>query len=229
MLVFESTQPILQRKQTALDVQDLEGLLRLRVQFWNWTLFSGIYTRIDQVFLLWGLITGVIFLTAQFLTVSWMTQAVLWSVLTLAGSIGTVALTWYWVTIEEFRWVVYYWVALMGVGVVLTNMGLFGGWWQILEHLCPLWLGLSAIGYLGTAWGMRSRAFLFNGILHLLGIVLLPYFLPWQYLVTGAVMAGSLFFLAEMQWDMQSVSSYSMLDEVQRKFNYQQLMLRQQR
>jgi hypothetical protein len=69
-------QPILQRKQHALDLQDLEGLLHIHIQIKDFKLFSSFYTRIDQVFILWGVIAAVIFSTAQFLTVSWANQAI---------------------------------------------------------------------------------------------------------------------------------------------------------
>jgi hypothetical protein len=149
------------------------------------------------------------------------------TVLTIAGSLGTVWLTWYWAMVERLKWVVYLWVVLMLLGIGLTNWGLFGGWWQLLMYLCPLWLGLCGIGYLGTAWGLRSRAFAVSGIVHLLGIVSLPYMLQWQYLVTGLISAGTLFLLAETQWDMQSTSSYQTLTKEQRQFNQRQEYLRQ--
>ena len=63
MTFFNSQEPLLRRKQTDLDIQDLEGLIS-----WQWKLngvpiVSWLYTRIDQVFLLWGWIVGLIFLT----------------------------------------------------------------------------------------------------------------------------------------------------------------------
>lgn len=225
MTAFSSTEPIFRRKQAALDVQDLRGLLQIQVQISDRTLLSRFYTRIDQVFLLWGAIVGCMFITAQFTPLSWTIQAVGWSLLTLLGSWATVHLTWYWVTVEQLRWVVYWWVGLMVIGVALTNIGIFGGWW-LLPYLCPLWLGVSAAGFLGTAWGLRSRAFLLATILHIVGIAVLPYLLGWQYLVTGLVIASSLFALAETQWDMQSTSTFQTLTTKQREFNYQQQLCR---
>jgi hypothetical protein len=227
MTAFSTAQPILRRKQHALDVQDLEGLLHIDIKIKDVKLFSGFYTRIDQVFILWGSITAVIFLTAQFLTLNWTDQAMLWSVLTLVGSWGTCNLAWYWVTVERLRWVVYAWVGLMIGGVLLTNWGIFGGGWVVLPHLCRLWLGLSGIGYLVTAWGLRSRAFLVSGLLHLVAIALLPYFPAWQFLFTGIVTAGILFLLAEVQWDMQSTTKNQLLTVVQKQFNQRQNELRQ--
>jgi hypothetical protein len=220
-------EPILRRKQEALDVQDLCGLLKIHIRVKDRTLFSRFYTRIDQVFLLWGFVTAIIFLTAQSVPISWAIQSIFWSALTIGATCGTVNLTWYWVTVEQLRWVVYAWVGLMLAGVVLTNLGIFAGYWQILLYLCPLWLGLCALGYLGTAWGLRSRAFLMNGLLHLLAIALLPIFPTVQYLIAGLVMSGSLLLLAEVQWDMQSTSSYSSLSEEHQQFNQEQRLLRQ--
>ena len=79
MTFFNASEPLIRCKQEHLDVQDREGLLQLRWQIGNITLFSGLYTRIDQTFLLWGLVTGGIFFTAQFFPISWSFQAILWS------------------------------------------------------------------------------------------------------------------------------------------------------
>jgi hypothetical protein len=221
MTFASSPQPIIRRKQDALDVQDLAGLLHIHIQIQDFQIFSSFYTRIDQVFMLWGSITAVIFLTAQFLPLSWADQAVIWSALTLIGSWGTCQLAWYWVTVERLRWVVYTWVGLMLGGIALTNWGIFGGGWVLLPHLCFLWLGLSAIGYLVTSWGLRSRAFLLSALFHLAGIVLLSYVPTWQFLLTGLITTGSLFFLAEMQWDMQA-SDAQLLTTEQKQFNQHQ-------
>lgn len=224
---LKSVQPIIRRKQHALDVQDQEGLLKVQLKIKDWTLFSRFYTRIDQVFLLWSVITGIIFLTGQFSALSWMFQAILWTSLTLIGVFGTVSLAWYWVTVERLRWVVFAWVGLMLVGVGLTDWGIFGEGGEILPYLSVLWLGLSASGYLTTAWGMKSRAFMINGLLHLGAIVLLPYVDTWQFLLTGIVTAGSLFLLAEVQWDMKSTTYCLRLTEAQKLINQQQRQLRE--
>jgi hypothetical protein len=227
MILSKSVQPILRRKQQALDVQDQEGLLRLRVKIGEWTLLSRFYTRIDQVFLLWGSITAVIFCTGQFSVLSWMTQAVLWTILTLFGALGTVCLAWYWVSVERLRWVIFAWVGLMLTGVGLTDWGIFGSGGEILPYLSVLWLGLSAVGYLTMGWGMKSRAFLTNGCLHLGAIFLLPMADTWQFLLTGIVTAGSLFLLAEVQWDMKSTTYCKRLTETQRLCNEKQQELRE--
>jgi hypothetical protein len=149
-------------------------------------------------------------------------------VLTLIGTLGTVRLAWYWVSVEQLRWVVYCWVALMLGGLVLTNVVILGTVWPfLLMYLCPLWLGLSGVGYLCTAWGLRSRTFLLGGALHLLAIALLAYLPQVQYLIAGIITSGVLFLLAELQWDMQSTSNYERLAVAERQFNQQQRQSRQ--
>ncbi|NJL88153.1 MAG: hypothetical protein HC886_22820 [Leptolyngbyaceae cyanobacterium SM1_1_3] len=71
----------------------------------------------------------------------------------------------------------------------------------MLLNLCPLWLGLSALGYLVTAGGMGWRALALTGFYHLGAIAALPLFLIGQFLLTGLVMASSLLFLSVLQWD----------------------------
>jgi hypothetical protein len=227
MTSLTAVQPIFRSKRHALDIQDLEGLLKIHWKINHLTLYSGLFTRIDQVFLLWGIITATIFLTEQFLPISWITQAVLWSVLTMVGTLGTVHLSWYWVSVEQLRWVVYCWVGLMLAGVAATDFAIFGGGWQLLMHLYPLWLGLSALGYLLTAWGLRSYAFLISCLLHLLAIASLSFLPQWQALITGITTAGCLFLLAEVEWDMQSTSDFQILTEEQKQFNAQQRRLRE--
>jgi hypothetical protein len=223
------SQPFLREKQEALDFQDLQGLVRLKLQIGRLTLLSGFYTRIDQVFILWGAISAVIFLTAQFLPISWYTQAIIWTVLTIIGTVGMLILTWFWVCVEKLRWLVYYWAILMLGGVTLTDLGIFLGWAEVLMRLCPLWLGLSALGYLGTGWGMRSRTFLLIAFIHLVGIFLLPYVGGWQFLTTGLVMAMSLLVLAELQWDMRpAIEDYNLLTPEQKEFNRRQQQRRQE-
>jgi hypothetical protein len=227
MTFFNSTEPIIRSKQEALDFQDRKGLLRIHIELGDKTLVSALYTRIDQVFIIWGLISAIIFITAQFLPLSWMIQAGFWTVLTLIGTIAMVCLTNFWVKVERLQWILYFWVSLMLGGVIVTDLSIFLGWGQILMRLCPLWLGLSAIGYLGTGLGMRSRAFILAGLLHLLGITILPYVGSLQFLATGIVMAVSLLLFAEVQWDMRPPIKYSLLTPDQRQFNQKQYQLRQ--
>ncbi len=68
-------------------------------------------------------------------------------------------------------------------------------------NLCPLWLGLIALGYLCTGIGMRSRALMLTAIVHLLSILIVPYVGEWQFLATGIITGGSSLMLAELQWD----------------------------
>lgn len=227
MSFFNPTEPILRSKQEELDFQDRQGLLRLQLKIANKTLISTFYTRIDQVFVLWGLICTMIFFTAQFVPISWVIQAKLWSTLTLIGTVGMVGLTHFWVKVERLRWVLYCWVVLMLTGVVLTDLSIFLSWGEILIRLCPMWLGLSAIGYICTGIGMRSRAFTLASSVHLLGIILLPHVGSWQFLTTGLVMAASLLLFAEVQWDMRPPINYNLLTREQQQFNKEQYRIRQ--
>jgi hypothetical protein len=227
MTFFNPSEPIIRSKQEALDFQDRQGLLSLDIKLGDKTLISVFYTRIDQVFILWGLISAAIFITAQFAPISWVIQAGLWSVLTLIGTMGMVVLTHFWVKVERLRWVLYFWVILMLTGVVLTDLSIFLSWGPILMRLCPMWMGLSALGYFGTGVGMRSRAFTLASIVHLLGIAVLPYLGGWQFLSTGIVMAASLLMFAGVQWDMRPPIEYNLLTREQKQFNEKQYQLRQ--
>ncbi|MBD0361471.1 MAG: hypothetical protein ICV55_01570 [Coleofasciculus sp. C3-bin4] len=227
MTFFNPSEPIIRSKQEALDFQDRQGLLSLDIKLGDKTLISVFYTRIDQVFILWGLISAAIFITAQFAPISWVIQAGLWSILTLIGTVGMVVLTHFWVKVERLRWVLYFWVILMLTGVVLTDLSIFLSWGPILMRLCPMWMGLSALGYFGTGVGMRSRAFTLASIVHLLGIAVLPYLGGWQFLSTGIVMAASLLMFAGVQWDMRPPIEYNLLTREQKQFNEKQYQLRQ--
>ena len=227
MTFFNSSQPILRLKQEALDVQDLSGLLKIHWRIGDITLFQTLYTRIDQVFVLWGGITAFIFGVAQFYPMSWTDQAIAGSLLTLFGTAGMVWLTWYWVSVEQLRWVVYSWSGLMLIGVALTDYGIFGQCGWILLNLCPIWLGVSALGYLASGIGMRSRTFLITGLFHLIAIPLLSITPSLQFFNTGFVMAGSLFLLSGIQWDMRSPAEPNFLTAEQKAFNREQHQLRQ--
>ncbi|MEL6494816.1 MAG: hypothetical protein AAFQ41_06790 [Cyanobacteria bacterium J06623_7] len=228
MSLFNTAEPIIRRKQHALDFQDRQGLLNLKLQISNKTLFNNIYTRIDQVFVVWGIITAVIFFTAQFAPIDWRTQAFFWSLLTIAGTIAMGTLTYFWVKVERLRWVLYAWVVLMLGGIAITDYGIYGGSADILMHLCHLWLGLSAVGYFCTGIGLRSRAFIMAGLFHILGIAILPLCLGWQFLATGLVMTANLLMFAETQWDMRlPIDNYGVLSEEQKEFNREQFLIRQ--
>lgn len=228
MVLFNSAEPIIRRKQHALDFQDRQGLLQLKLKISNKTLFNNIYTRIDQVFVVWGLITAVIFFTAQFAPIDWITQSFFWSVLTGVGTIGMAILTYFWVKVERLRWVLYSWIVLMLGGVTITDLGIIQGWSFVLMHLCQLWLGLSALGYFCTGWGLRSRAFMIAGMFHIFGISILPFCTGWQFLATGLVMTANLLVFAETQWDMRlPIENYDVITEKQKKFNREQYLIRQ--
>ena len=228
MTLFNSAEPIIRRKQHALDFQDRQGLLQLKLEISNKTLVNSIYTRIDQVFVFWGLITAIIFFTAQFAPIDWITQAAFWSILTAIGTVGMTVLTYFWVGVERLRWVLYSWIVLMLGGVVVTDLGILKGWGMVLMNLCPLWLGLSAVGYICTGIGLRSRAFIFAALFHVFGILILPYCVGWQFLATGLVMTANLLMFAETQWDMRPpIDNYSILSEEQKEFNRQQHLVRQ--
>ena len=227
MTFFNASEPLIRCKQEHLDVQDREGLLRLRWKIGNFTLFSGLYTRIDQTFLLWGAVTAGIFVTAQFVPISWSTQAILWSTMTLIATGGMAVLTLFWVKVERVSWILYCWAILMLGGLAVTDCSIFAGWGCVLLHLCDLWLGLSAIGYFCTGLGLRSRAFISIALAHLGAIGLLPFVAPWQYLTAGIVIAGSLLLLSQLQWDMRPPIENTLLSEEQKEFNRIQHLLRQ--
>ncbi len=203
MTFFNYSVPPLRRKQLNMDVQELEGLWQVQFPQGKDRFYSKFYTCLDRACLLWSLLLIPMFGTAQFFPVSWMLQAALWSVLGLVGTAAMVSMTYSWVKIERLTWVLYGWVILMLLGLVLTDLGIFLGWGKVLANLCPLWLGICGIGYLGTGFAVRSRAILAASLFHLAAILILPYIGGWSFLFTGAVMVFSLLVLAELQWDMQ--------------------------
>ena len=228
MPFFNSAEPIFRAKQHALDFQDRQGLLKFQISLKNKTLLSLIYTRIDQVFVFWGLISAIIFFTAQFAPIDWVTQAIFWTVLTIIGTAGMVSLTYFWVRVERLQWLLYSWIFLMLVGLVITDLGIFLPFPQVLAHVCDLWLVLSGIGYILTAIGLRSRAFVVSAFIHLVGIAVLPYFVGWQFLTTGLIMTFSLLLFAETQWDMRPpINDYGLLSKQEKDFNQLQYLIRQ--
>ncbi|MDY7019798.1 MAG: hypothetical protein SWJ54_00360 [Cyanobacteriota bacterium] len=222
MTFFNASEPLIRNKQEELDIQDLRGLLRIDWRIGKFQLLSRLYTRIDQIFVLWGWISVVIFAVAQFFPISWQLQAIIWSGLTVLGTVVMTILAWFWVQVEQLRWVVYAWAVLMLTGIVLTDCGIFLGWGWILVHLCQLWLGLSAVGYFLTGWGLHSRTFVLAGVIHCLGILLLPYSQSLPFLYTGTIIAGTLLFLAEVQWDMRPPIDSEFLTAEELQFNCQQ-------
>ena len=227
MTFFHPSRPVLRPKQQALDIQDLEGLFQVNLRFGQKSLYKTAYTRVDLGIMLWVPVVAAIFTTAQFSPISWQTQAVLWSALTLIGTIAMILLTRYWAKIEHVSWVVYAWGLLAIAGVVITDFAIFRGWPLILINLCPLWLGLSAVGYILTGIGLRSRALLLCGLAHAGAIFLLPYVMAWQFIFTGLVMKACLVLLAELQWDMRPPIDSAWLSPEQKEFNRRQHQLRQ--
>ena len=227
MTFFHPSRPVLRPKQQALDIQDLEGLLQVNLRFGQKSLYKTAYTRVDLGIMLWVPIVAVIFTTAQFSPISWQTQAILWSALTLIGTIAMTALTRYWAKIEHVSWVVYAWGLLAIAGLAITDLAIFQGLPLILINLCPLWLGLSAVGYILTGIGLRSRALLLCGLAHAGAIFLLPYVMAWQFIFTGLVMKACLILLAELQWDMRPPIDSAWLTPEQKEFNRRQHQLRQ--
>ncbi|MFE4107323.1 hypothetical protein [Almyronema epifaneia] len=193
-------EPIFQFKQPLINTQDQPGIFHL-----SWgrdrTLLATYYTCLDQALLLWAWCVAVIFTVAQFSPIDWYCQAIAWSSLSVVATLMTNWLTWEWAQIKNLRWIIYCWSGLMLGGVCLTDYGIFSGNPLILINLCPLWLGVSALGYGVTAGGMRSRALALVGLFHLGAIAALPWLISWQFLLTGSVIASSLLFLSILQWD----------------------------
>lgn len=228
MNLFNRVKPIFRRKPTALDIQDRKGLLRLQLRLGAGRSLYLTYTRLDQVSVLWGAICAVIFISAQFAPISWVTQALWWSSLSVVGIGAMFILAHFWVRVERLQWLLYFWMLLMLGGVALTDLAIALSWGWLLMHLCHLWLGLSALGYFGTAIGVRSRAFLFASFVHLFGLVILPAISGWQFLFTGLLLSSNLFLFAETQWDMRPpIEDFALLTVKEQQFNQVQQKLRQ--
>ena len=202
---FNSELPPLRRKLSAFDIEELPGLWRVHWQIGNVTLFSSFYTRIDQACLLWGLISGFIFITAQFSEWDWGLQAWVWSGLTLLGVASTALISPYWMKIQPLNQVFSAWVWLMAAGTIVTDLSILCGWAEVLLQLCPVWLLLTAMGYFYTGLEMRSRGFLVIGLIPAIGILAMPYLGAWQFSVTGMLIGVSMLLLAELQWDSGTV------------------------
>ena len=226
-MITDGSRPMLRQKQADLDIQDLCGLLNIHWQIGRFKLHSASYTRIDQAFLVWGAVATIIFAVAQFAPFGWQHQAYLWTVLTVAGTVVMSALTRFWARVEQLSWVIHIWAALMLIGVGLTDLGIFLGWGVVLANLNSLWLAIVALGYFVTGFGMQSRTFTSMGFIHLLGILLLPSLLEWQFLFTGSLMGACLVALSQWQWDMRPPIASPVLSESERQFNHNQYLRRQ--
>lgn len=205
MKFFNFYTSIITRKESAFAIDDLPGLWRIHWQINQRVILSTFYTRHDQACLLWAVVAGMIFAAAQFLPISWTTQAMIATVLTLVAVLGMMRLTWRFTREEHIVWILYSWVFLMLTGTVITDLSVFLGWGEVLIRICPLWLGLSAVGYFLTGLGMQSRTFIGVSILHLLTVFLLPYVGIWKPLVTGILIGGTVLLIAELQWDSNGV------------------------
>lgn len=213
---FDFNSPLLRRKRSAFEIEDLPGLWRVHWQLGDKTVLSTFYTRIDQACLAWGIISAFIFITAQFCLIDWQMQAVLWTGLTLIGTTLMLELSRHWRSVKPLSDVIDAWVFLMLFGVGLTDLSVFLNWGQLLAHLCTLWLAINAIGYMYTGAKMRSRAFAFIGLLNFAGIALLPQVGAWQFLTTGLITGISTLLMAELQWDSGDVCAH--LAELQDDF-----------
>ncbi|PSB02862.1 hypothetical protein [Merismopedia glauca] len=227
MTFLNHKEPLFQKKPQELDFQDLYGSLSFNYQLKGLKLSLGTYTRIDQVFLVWGILCGMMFTTAQFLPISWQTQAMVWSIVTIVGTLAMVLLTRFWVKVERLVWVLYFWVLLMLLGVAVTDLAIFLGWGSVLLNLCPMWLGITGIGYLATGIGTRSRSLGIASLVHFIAIAFLPQVPTLPFLTTGIVMTVTCLVFAQVQWDMRSPIDYAMLTVQQKQFNQLQHQLRQ--
>ncbi len=170
------------------------------------------FTVIDQAFIVWGVVTLVIFSLAQFSTMSWTIQAIVDAALTGAGIAIASELTWVIASSARLRWVILLWAGLMALGTVATAYGIFYSSVLILSNLCVLWLGLCAVGYGAMAMGMQSRCFTAACLVHVGAIFLqkgffiaaLDYTSGCQFFTSGLVMALTLFFFSVVPWDMHS-------------------------
>lgn len=208
MTFFNTAIPLLSRKRLEFTRPTSPDVQFIHVRVHNRTLFLSFYTRHDQACLLWGMISFSIFGAAQFALVDWITQATIASILTVVGVTGMAVLMGRFLRFDAIAWILYIWIVLMGMGIILTDAGLYYGWSFVLGSLCPLWLGLCGVGYTLTGWGMRSRLILGCGALHFLAILVLPWLTPWQPLATGLVIGGCVTALGELQWDANGVCEY---------------------
>lgn len=201
MSYFNQREPFLRSKSYLLQVPELTGFRRIDWRLGQYLLHSSFYTPLDQACLIWSGLVAPMFLTAQFLPISWKTQAILWTILTVIGLIITAILTRHWVDNHRVYWIVTGWIILMIGGLIMTDLAVFLGWGLVLMNLCPLWLALIGLGYIVAAWGVRSRFLRVAGFLHFVTILGLPYVPEWQFLITGFVVVFFSWLVAEFQWD----------------------------
>ena len=80
MYFFKPKQPILQKKKLSLESENLILMKCLTVKPLEKLNLCGLYTCVDQAMFVWGVLSGIIFISAQFLPVSWIDQAIFWSI-----------------------------------------------------------------------------------------------------------------------------------------------------
>ncbi len=223
MTSFDLSEPLLPPHAETVGMQDLNGLIKAHVKqqaahpllskfLLPSTLpFSFSFSQLDQAFLVWGVIALAIFSLAQFSTLSWMTQSLLDAALTGIGIISTSKLTWRLACSERLKWVVCLWAVLMMGGMIATAYGIFcsnrPGAVLILLNLCPLWLGLCAVGYLAMSVGLQSRCFGAASWVHGSAVAALSIYPHDQFLITGLIMALTLFFFSVVPWDMRAAEA----------------------
>ncbi len=224
MTSFDLSEPLLPPYTETVGMQDLNGLLKAHVKQqkaahpwlarllrFPWRSLNFSFSQLDQAFWIWGAIALAIFSLAQFSTLSWMTQSLLDAALTGIGIISTSKLTWRLACSERLKWVVCLWAVLMMVGMIATAYGIFcsssPGAVLILLNLCPLWLGLCALGYLAMSIGLQSRCFGAASWVHGAAIAALSFDPHHQFLTTGLVMALTLFFFSVVPWDMRAAEA----------------------
>ncbi len=224
MTSFDLSEPLLPPYPETVGMQDLNGLLKAHaeqqqaahpglarlLQFPALSL-SFSFSQLDQAFLVWGAIALAIFSLAQFGSMSWMTQSLLDAALTGIGIVSTSKLTWRIACSERLKWVVCLWAVLMMGGMIATAYGIFCSSSPsavlILLNLCPLWLGLCAVGYLAMSIGLQSRCFGAASGVHGAAIAALSLYPHNQFLMTGLVMALTLFFFSVVPWDMRAAEA----------------------
>jgi hypothetical protein len=211
MTFFNYEVPLISRKLPVADVRVSSETWRLPEQLGYIFFLSSFYTRHDQVCLGWGVVAASIFAIAQFVSLSWFTQAMIASTLTGAGCLGMTWLARRYTKVEQLAWILYVWLMLMVVGTIVTDLSIWHGWSRVIIGLCPMWLGICGTGYLITGVGMRSRLILLCGGIHFLAIALILLTPSWQTLFTGVVISGSVMALAELQWDSNGVCNYKSL------------------
>lgn len=224
MTSFDLSEPLLPPYPKTVGMQDLNGLLKahFKPQQAAHSLLARLlrfpsrslnlsFSQLDQAFLVWGAIALAIFSLAQFGALSWMTQSLLDAALTGMGIVSTSKLTWRLACSERLKWVVCLWAVLMMGGMIATAYGIFWssspGAVLILINLCPLWLGLCAVGYLAMSIGLQSRCFGAASWVHGWAIVALSFYPHSQFLSTGLTMALTLFFFSVVPWDMRAAEA----------------------